>query len=287
MFSLTKSSLQPFDRQGMQSGLEQLIHHWTERRFGGRLLFEGTDPWGEVEVVEHKGVRSLHFGRPEKQSAMSVQRPHQLTLEYTKAMVAGLALATELPKRVLCIGLGGGSIPKFLLSTLPHCRVDVVELRPLVVELAQKFFSLPKDPRLHLLIADCKDFLAKVQGVAYDFIFVDAFSKEGTADSVQGYPFFRRIKAILGAQGIVAINYWSEPRGLYQINHCYLSETFAHQVMSLPIPDRTNKILFSFAAPNGMVARKQFLARSKELETQLQISLPLWADRIQPDPFIK
>lgn len=66
--------------------------------------------------------------------------PEFLPLEYTKYLAA-VALAalgalgrTDGPLRLLCIGLGGGSLPAFLAAALPACRVDVVESERVVVE---------------------------------------------------------------------------------------------------------------------------------------------------------
>jgi len=70
--------------------------------------------------------------------------PEFLPLEYTKYLAA-VALAalgalgrTDGPLRLLCIGLGGGSLPAFLAAALPACRVDVVESERVVVEAARR-----------------------------------------------------------------------------------------------------------------------------------------------------
>ena len=50
---------------------------------------------------------------------------------------------TEAP-RVLCIGLGGGSLPNFLSHHFPGLHVDAVELDPLVVRAASDHMGLPQ-----------------------------------------------------------------------------------------------------------------------------------------------
>lgn len=62
--------------------------------------------------------------------------------------------------RVLCIGVGGGSLPLFLSHTLPWVEVDAVELDPAVVAAAMAAMGLPADhPRLRLHTADAAAFL--------------------------------------------------------------------------------------------------------------------------------
>jgi len=268
--------------QGMQEGLEKLINHWGHRKYGGRLVYQTSDEWGEIEVVERNKELSLHFGRPEKQSSILLGDPNNLILDYTKAMVAGFSLIEDSPKKILCIGLGGGSLPRFLWHQFPEAQIDVVELRAEVAEVATEFFELPSDPRLQVYIADCKDYLLKCRSKTYDLIFVDAFSKEGVADSVQGFPFFRRLSAILEPQGVVVFNYWTEPQSLYQVNHFYLSSTFGNRLMTLDIPERTNRILFALGTDLQVSSDGQRADLAHQWERQFHIKLPSWAALIQP-----
>ena len=46
--------------------------------------------------------------------------------------------------RVLCIGLGGGSLPNFLSHHFPGMLVDAVELDPLVVTVASDHMGFPR-----------------------------------------------------------------------------------------------------------------------------------------------
>jgi len=265
----------------MQAGLEKLIDHWGHRKYGGKLVYQTSDEWGEIQVVDRNQERSLHFGRPEKQSAMITAEPTRLILDYTKAMLAGFALLDEPPKRILCIGLGGGSLPRFLWHQFPEATIDVVELRAEVVDVATEFFALPKDQRLNIYIADCKDYLKQCTAVTYDLILVDAFSKEGVAESVQGFPFFRRLSAILAPDGLIAFNYWTEPQSMYQVNHYYLGATFGNRLMTVDIPDRTNRILFALGPDLEQKTAGIRAGLAHQWEQQFKLNLPFWAALLQ------
>eukprot|EP00850_Spirogloea_muscicola_P023610 SM000372S13686 [mRNA] locus=s372:50671:53613:+ [translate_table: standard] len=84
------------------------------------------------------------------------QQPNCLAFEYPKSMVAagltaaslgGLRLAPPLlggtPVRILCIGLGGGSLPLFLADMLPAALVDIVEIDPAVADAAVVGMGFP------------------------------------------------------------------------------------------------------------------------------------------------
>ena len=84
-----------------------------------------------IEVSEQAGVRYLHFASTWVQGAMRVQRPYALELTYTREMMAGLLLRDPpWPRQALLIGLGAGSLAKFIYHRLPATRITVVEIDP-------------------------------------------------------------------------------------------------------------------------------------------------------------
>ena len=46
--------------------------------------------------------------------------------------------------RVLCIGLGGGTLPLFLQHHFPGMQVDVVEIDPIVLAAAEEAMGFPR-----------------------------------------------------------------------------------------------------------------------------------------------
>ena len=85
-----------------------------------------------VEVSESRGVRTLHLGGEAIQSAMRLSAPDRLELAYTRAMMAFLLFAPA-PRDILMVGLGGGSIARFVYERLPRTRITgVIPRRPQV-----------------------------------------------------------------------------------------------------------------------------------------------------------
>src|SRR5689334_14676453 len=83
-----------------------------------------------IEVSEEAGIRYLHFGSDWVQGAMRIKKPFALELQYTREMLACLLWRphAEWPRRVLLIGLGAGSLLKFLHRHCPAARLHVVEI---------------------------------------------------------------------------------------------------------------------------------------------------------------
>ncbi len=115
----------------------------------------------------------------------------ELACEYHRAMAAvieGLVRArgrsVARPLRVMVMGGGGYSLPKYLAAHVPAVRVDVVEVDPAITALARERFFLDeclqetgaeKDGRLRLVNDDAWGFL-RAADEPYDVIVNDAFS---------------------------------------------------------------------------------------------------------------
>jgi spermidine synthase len=111
-----------------------------------------------------------------RQSVVKVGDPDHIELPYARARPVGLALVEE-PKRVLIVGLGGGTIPGFLHKRYPKTATDAVDIDPDVVEVAKRFFGLHEDWTRRAHVADGRRFIEQCRS-RYDLIFLDAFGAE-------------------------------------------------------------------------------------------------------------
>jgi spermidine synthase len=169
-----------------------------------------------IQISEERGVRYLHFGSHWIQGAMRMSRPYALELEYTREMLFPLLLrpAEDWPRRVLLIGLGAGSLAKFLYRHRPQAAIDVVEVREDVVVAAARFFRLPDDPaRLAIELGDGAAYVA-APGHRYDLILIDGYDARGRVGALDTPEFYRHCRARLRDDGIVATNLLSRHRGV-------------------------------------------------------------------------
>ncbi|VAW73151.1 hypothetical protein MNBD_GAMMA10-891, partial [hydrothermal vent metagenome] len=127
--------------------------------YGGELIHKGSDEYGSIEIVDfQQALRSLHFGNKTQQSAMLLSNPFILVHKYAQAMM--LPLSWKKPERVLVLGLGSGSIVRYLYNYCPQLIIDAVELRGEVIALAREYFLLPEpDERLHIYNESAFDWL--------------------------------------------------------------------------------------------------------------------------------
>jgi len=175
----------------------------------GKVLFEGKSEFnGSVKVVEDaKGLRTLTFGEDDgEQSKVKVGDPDWLELRYTRVMPVALA-AVEEPNRILIVGLGGGSIPNFLHKYYPDTQIDVVDIDPLVVEVAKKYFGFREDKTLRAHVADGRAFIEKCEK-PYDVIFLDAYGSENIPYALATREFLQAVRKAVTPKGVVVTNLW-------------------------------------------------------------------------------
>ena len=237
-----------------------------ERWFGGAPLFRQ----GEVEVREKSGVRTLHLGSETIQSAMCVERPNDLELAYTRAMMAFLLFAPE-PKRALMIGLGGGSLAKFFYHRLAQTAVCVVEVSADVVKVARSHFLLPADDtRLRVEIGEGARYLAS-RSDSVDVLLVDAYDGRSLAQSLTTEVFYSAARAVLGESGILVMNLWSNDWA-FDRNLQRIERAFEGRCICLPAERPGNVIALGFASIPRCL-RWQELAK-RALDLQEQFGLP-------------
>ncbi|HYE37593.1 hypothetical protein [Methylocaldum sp.] len=229
-----------------------------------------------IEVVDTYGVRSLHFGTYPKQSAMSLAEPDRLELSYVRAMLAGLLFKPE-PRNILLLGLGGGSLAKFLLNHFPECRIDAVECRSAVATVAYEYFGLPEDARLAVHVSEGNDFVcaeAERREAEYDHIFVDVFDHQGLAETVNQQDFFSATRRLLHSEGILAINLWGTQTQSLRQSMSLLNLYFDRRTMRLQVPGRGNVIGFGFGQRAQRTEMGELKQQAKALELRLDIEFP-------------
>jgi spermidine synthase len=167
--------------------------------YGRVLVYQGLDP------VAARPIRVMTTGPSRYQSAMYPDAPDELALDYTRFFTIGLDLAPA-AARVLVIGGGAYSFPRYFLKQRPEASVCVVELDPGVTELARRHFGLVPQPGLSIVHEDARLALNRPGG-PYDLIYLDAFGTDYAP------PFHLvtqeaagRLRALLAPEGTVIVN---------------------------------------------------------------------------------
>ncbi|MBF0417838.1 MAG: fused MFS/spermidine synthase [Magnetococcales bacterium] len=250
-----------------------------------RVLYRRSHGDRMIEVLEDDQSRTLAFDSHLTQSRMAIDDPNRLLLRYTRRMMAGLlfseAAAGDEPFRVLMVGLGGGSVAKFLLHHFPACRMDVVEDDPRLPDLARRYFHLPRDVRLNVICEDGASFLDRRESsTRYDLILLDAFDQNGAAPGVYAEPMFDLAQGRLTPWGVLIVNVLRSDRNLFQGVTTGLSRRFPDATLGLSVPGFSNEILFAGPGVPAWERRKSLTGRARTFEMRLGLNFPSYLDEM-------
>jgi len=175
-----------------------------------KTLLEKDTFYHRIRVEEDDEARYMYFDRT-LQSAMNLKDPTTLRLIYSRYTSLGFTFRPD-AKRILIIGLGGGSIPKKLQKEFPSLEIDVVEIDPEVIQIAKNHFNVRESNRLHLHAQDGRLFLTRTAN-QYDIILLDAYYADAMPFHLATREFFELAQRKLTPNGIVVADLISAVTG--------------------------------------------------------------------------
>lgn len=248
------------------------------RRIGRFFQRDAEDNVG-VDVSEKDGVRALHLGSVTVQSSMRLAAPFELELTYTRGMMVFLLFNADV-REVLVIGLGGGSIPKFIHHHLPQMRVTAVEINPAVLAAARNQFYLPADDeRLQIILGDGAAYVSEHPGCA-DVLMLDAFDGKGLAPDLSSQEFYDNCAEALSSDGILIVNLWGSDQN-FDIYLQRIEQSFDGRVLTMPTGRPGNILVFAFKRQVGDLRWKTLRARAKNLQEQFRIEFLEFVERLR------
>jgi len=223
-----------------------------------------------VVVSEEDGVRYLHLGGDHIQSAMRIDAPDDLELDYTRTMMAFLLFHPR-PRDCLMIGLGGGSIPKFLLRRVPGVRTRVVELNSAVIAIARSQFQVPGDStRLKVELGDGARAVHAMREEC-DLLFVDGFDDGDQVPALVSEEFYAAAYDAMRAPGVLVVNFFGHDRRFDR----YLKRieaAFAGCVLCLNAREDGNVIVFAIKGAPHSIPWDELRRCAVKLEQKLGFS---------------
>ncbi|TXH75277.1 polyamine aminopropyltransferase [Thiobacillus sp.] len=202
-----------------------------------------------LEVTEERGMRVLHLGSRAIQSAMRVNRPWDLELAYTRAMM-GFLMFNPMPQDVLMIGLGGGSLAKFIRKQRPQTHVTAVEIDPRVVAAARTHFELPPDDATLSVVEADGALYVRQHPCSADVILLDGFDAGNQVEALATQTFYAACRRVLKPGGILVVNLWGRDSEFAEY-FARLTRAFDGEVGWISVQNKTNVIVFAFAEPGA------------------------------------
>ncbi len=229
-----------------------------------KLLVARQSPFQAIRLTEDAtGLRTLRFGAEgASQSIVKADDPRHLELPYARLLPACLTFTPD-PRRVLIVGLGGGTLPRFLHSHFPQMTIEVVEIDPEVVSLAREYCGFEEDARMRVFVEDGRDFIEASDG-GYDVIILDSFNADAIPSHLTTLEFVSAVRSALAPEGNVVANVWGRAA-----NPLYASMLRTYQgafedvyIFDVPLPGTK---LFVALPRRQSMTREELLTKSRAL----------------------
>lgn len=186
-----------------------------------KVIHQERSLYRNILVEDNGDLRCLKFNvksTKTQQSCFLKSQPRQLVFNYTKLLMTGLLFNDE-PKRILIVGLGGGTMSNTLAQLFPQSQIDNIEIDPAVITVARDYFGFVENEQVKTYNQDGRIFIkrALLKKQAYDWIILDAFNGDYIPEHLMTKEFLQEAKALLSNNGILSSNTFS------------LSELYAHE----------------------------------------------------------
>jgi len=206
-----------------------------------------------VVIVEEDGERCMRFETRRKkvtnQACIDLNDSDKLVFEYAHGVLAGFAINPQ-PKRILILGLGGGVLSNVLHEIVPEAEIVSVDIDPVVVKLAKKYFNYKENDKVTTEIKDGRVYVkrAKLKNQTFDWVILDAFNGDYIPEHLMTKEFLQEVKDLLNPGGIVSANTFSTSK-LYDYESVTYQQVFG-KLYTYQAPTKGNRVLFGCNCDN-------------------------------------
>src|SRR5712671_3712719 len=163
--------------------------------------------YNDIYVNKRRSDLTMSFqlkGWNYTESVSNLRDPDDLVLRYAQVMTIATIFPAE-PKKILMLGLGGGSLSTYLGRFIPDVAIDVVEIDRRVIDVAKTYFGIRETERVRYFDADGRVFLNRNRQL-YDLILLDAYRGGFVPFHLLTKEFYALLKERLTPGGAIASN---------------------------------------------------------------------------------
>ncbi len=140
-------------------------------------------------------------------SHVDLDDPRRLEFEYMRWLTALLdSMQPPEAPRVLHLGGGGCTLPRYVEATWPTARQMVVELDAGVLDLARQAFGVRSRTRMRLRAGDAREVIAGQGADRWDVVVRDAFAGTEVPTHLRTRQFVAEVARVLNPVGVYLAN---------------------------------------------------------------------------------
>ncbi|MEK6248163.1 MAG: fused MFS/spermidine synthase [Planctomycetales bacterium] len=241
----------------------------------GKLEVDVTSDYSHIRLRRQNNILTMLFvrdsGEEVVESSVDLDQPHRQLVPYTSVMFTSY-LHQPKPDQILVVGLGGGAMVHFLEKYDPDACIDVVEIDPVVSEIAAEHFGVGNAQNTNITIADGVDYIRSAD-TTYDVIYMDAFLKPSVDTDETGVPlnlktrkFYQQLQSKLSLHGVVVFNLNQQDQAGRDLR--IIKSSFP-QVYVYRVAKSTNLVVVASRSPQRL-PRATAVDRARQLDVQMQ-----------------
>lgn len=158
----------------------------------------------ENDNSPYGNVRSLVTSPNASQSGVYENYPDELVFWYTREM-ARIIKSQPAPERILMLGGGAYTLPRYLADKYPEATVDVVEIDPELINISREYFGYDDPANVRSFAEDARTFLNR-NTTKYDVVLVDAFGGDAMPATLMTREYGEMVKRATADDGYVVAN---------------------------------------------------------------------------------
>lgn len=170
----------------------------------------------EVDSKLNGKIRVVEIGKTRKLLANDILQSINETSPNCPKIFSGKAadlIVREAPnaKRILMLGLGGGTVASILSKKLPEAQMVSVEFDPVMIDVAKKYFGLDSITNHRIIEADALRVVVEPEEFdltqsSFDVLFIDIFVGDQYPDLGKTGNFIASVKRLVAPGGLIVFN---------------------------------------------------------------------------------
>lgn len=184
---------------------------------GVRTIHQERSLYRNIVVTEDSVRRCMRFTLTDQsgqnQSCRFLDDYDKLVFPYAKMVLSSL-MVQDNPKRILILGLGGGTLVHTYQLLFPQAEIIIVEIDEAVIKVAREFFDFTETALIKAEAVDGRVYVkrAGLRGEKFDLVILDAFNGEYIPEHLMSQEFLEEVKLLLPEHGMVIANTFSTSR---------------------------------------------------------------------------
>ena len=254
----------------MNSKIVAAVLLWltTSTPLAATILHEENSLYSRIVVKKTGNLVCLQFSvrsDQRNQSCVDTRKPKAMVFSYTRMSMAALLFAED-PKRILVVGLGGGTLPTAFHALYPQAHIDAVEIDPAVVAVAKEYFNFRVSPNLQVHTQDARVWTKRAvrAGLSYDIIVLDAFNGDYIPEHLMTQEYLQETKALLAPGATLVANTFAVS-DLYDHESVTYASVFS-SLINFRIPESANRVI---VVPGKMLDDDALAQRAVDLTRAL------------------